>query len=78
MKEDKLPSRSNAEAILLKAQERNPGPWADHSRVVARIAETIARECGLDTHSALYPVYCMILGDMQASEVCTIFMRDMN
>lgn len=52
MKEDKLPTRSNAEAILLKAQEQNPGPWADHSRVVARIAETIARECGLDTHRA--------------------------
>ena len=52
MSEDGLPSRVEAEALLLWAWEQNPGPWADHCRVVARIAEAIAKESGLDTHRA--------------------------
>ena len=31
---------------------QNPGAWADHSRVVARAAQTIAEKCGLDAHRA--------------------------
>jgi len=49
---DGLPSRADAEAILLWAYGQNPGPWADHCRVVARIAMTIAKESGLDTNRA--------------------------
>jgi len=49
---DKLPSRAEAEILLSKAYEQNPGPWADHCRVVARIAETIARESDLNTNRA--------------------------
>ena len=49
---DGLPSRADAEAILLWAYGQNPGPWADHCRVVARIAKTIAKESGLDTNRA--------------------------
>ena len=47
-----LPTKKEAEAILIEAHDKNPGPWADHCRVVARIAETIAKECCLDTHRA--------------------------
>jgi len=47
-----LPSRIEAESLLSEAYKQNPGPWADHSRVVARIAEAIASESGLDTHRA--------------------------
>ena len=49
---DELPSRIEAETLLSEAYKQNPSPWANHSRVVARIAETIAQECGLDTHRA--------------------------
>jgi len=49
---DELPSRAAAESLLSAAYEQNPGPWADHSRVVARIAETIASESGLDAERA--------------------------
>lgn len=42
------PSRSEAEQLLTWAQELNPGPWVDHSRTAARIAESIARRCGMD------------------------------
>ena len=51
-KKCKLPTREEAEVLLERAHEENPGPWADHSRTVARMAETIARESGLDTHRA--------------------------
>lgn len=40
-----LPSRSDAEKILKKAHTSNPGPWAGHSRYVARACEYIARRC---------------------------------
>jgi len=47
-----LPSKKEANEILEKAHTLNPGPWADHSRVAARIAESIAKECNLDTERA--------------------------
>jgi HD superfamily phosphohydrolase YqeK len=47
-----LPSRKDAEAILYWGQEQNPGPWTEHSRVVARVAETIAAHCHLNPDDA--------------------------
>jgi len=47
-----LPSKEAAEQLLVWAHDRNPGKWANHSRVVARAAETIAKRCGLDAHRA--------------------------
>lgn len=47
-----LPIREEAEALLAWAEQSNPGPWADHSRTAARVAETIADACGLDTQTA--------------------------
>lgn len=47
-----LPSRSEAEQLLCEAEVLNPGPWGDHSRVVARCAEKIALECGMDAEKA--------------------------
>lgn len=47
-----IPSREEAEQLLAWAYGRNPGPWAEHSRAVARTAETIAEKCGLDAHLA--------------------------
>lgn len=44
--------REEAEKLLTWAHEQNPGPWIDHSRVVARAAETIAQKCGLDAERA--------------------------
>lgn len=48
----KLPSIKEAEAMIEEASEQNPGPWIDHSKVVARIAKTIARKSGLDENVA--------------------------
>jgi len=47
-----IPTRAEAEALLLWGETQNPGPWIDHTRVVARAAETIAARCGMDTHRA--------------------------
>ena len=47
-----LPNRKEAEQLLIWAHEQNPGPWADHSRVVARAAGTIAKQSGLDPEKA--------------------------
>lgn len=41
-----LPTREKAEELLREAEKCNPGPWGNHSRVAARSAERIARECG--------------------------------
>lgn len=38
--------RQEAEELLREAEEQNPGPWGDHSRVAAYCAEKIARRCG--------------------------------
>ena len=47
-----IPTREEADQLLIWAGEQNPGVWTDHSKVVARAAETIAEKCGLDTHRA--------------------------
>lgn len=49
---NKLPTREEAENLLIWAHSQNPGPWADHCRVVARVTETLAKHCGLDSHKA--------------------------
>ncbi len=46
------PTRAEAEALLAWACDLNPGPWAEHSRVVARAAEVIATQCGLEADKA--------------------------
>lgn len=40
-----LPTREQAEELLLEAEKCNPGPWGDHSRTAAHCAEKIALEC---------------------------------
>lgn len=40
-----LPTREAAQALLLEAEQCNPGPWGDHSRVAAHCAECIAACC---------------------------------
>lgn len=48
-----LPSIQEAEALLHEAEQRNPGPWVDHSLTAARCASAIARACGdMDTDKA--------------------------
>jgi hypothetical protein len=48
-----LPSRAAAEAYLRDAGRRNPGPWVEHSRYVARAASLIARHMpALDAEAA--------------------------
>lgn len=47
------PDRNEAERLLHDAEELNPGLWENHSRVVAKCAETIAKACGdLDPEKA--------------------------
>ncbi len=41
-----LPTREEAELILKEAEECNPGPWGNHSRVAAHCAEAIALASG--------------------------------
>ena len=45
-------NRETALALLEWANEKNPGPWREHSLGVARAAEAIARECGMDPEKA--------------------------
>lgn len=40
------PSKEEARALLDEAYESNPGPWADHVRVAAHCAESLARALG--------------------------------
>lgn len=47
-----LPTREQAEALLCKAAQCNPGPWDDHSRTAAHCAEAIATACGLNAEKA--------------------------
>lgn len=48
-----LPTREEAEKLLLDAEQSNPGQWGDHSRVAAECAEKIAKMCeGLDADKA--------------------------
>jgi len=41
-KELKIPTLQEAEALLLEAEQLNPGPWVAHSRHVAQAAQAIA------------------------------------
>ena len=43
----RYPSISEAKALLLEAERRNPGPWGDHSRTAAHCAERIASRSGM-------------------------------
>jgi HD superfamily phosphodiesterase len=52
MNESSWPSRKEAEDLLLWGYQNNPGTWLEHSRVVARAAETIALNCSLDGDKA--------------------------
>ena len=48
-----LPLRETAEELLKEAEQCNPGPWGDHSRISAHCAESIAARCeGLDADKA--------------------------
>ena len=48
-----LPTREEAEELLREAEKCNPGPWGNHSRIVAHCAERIAAGCdGLDADKA--------------------------
>lgn len=46
------PKREEAERLLREAEQCNPGPWGDHSRVAARCAEKIAEAAGMDCGKA--------------------------
>ena len=47
-----LPTRKEAENILVESHAISPGPWRDHSRNVAGCAEIIARHTGLNPDKA--------------------------
>lgn len=48
-----IPSREEAELILREAENCNPGPWGNHSRVAAHCAKEIAARCeGMDPDKA--------------------------
>lgn len=51
--ESMLPEREEAEKLLADAEQCNPGPWGNHSRVTAKCAEKIAALCeGMDPDKA--------------------------
>ena len=45
-------NKNSAITLLDWAHAQNPGPWREHSLGVARAAEYIARECGMDADKA--------------------------
>jgi len=47
-----IPSREEAEKLLLWANKNNPGPWYEHSLVVGKTAEKISKQCGLNSNIA--------------------------
>jgi hypothetical protein len=47
-----LPSIDEAEKLLLWAHDKNPGPWLNHSKVVARSAKKIAENSNLNGNIA--------------------------
>lgn len=50
---NKYPTREVAEELLREAESCNPGPWGNHSRVVAMCAEKIAAACpGMESEKA--------------------------
>jgi HD superfamily phosphodiesterase len=52
-----LPTRAEAERLVEMGSLKNPGPWADHCRMVGRCAERIAARC-----SGMVPEKAYILG----------------
>ena len=52
MTDRQWPERAEAEQLVREAEAIYPGPWGDHSRVVARCAEAIAAACGMDAEKA--------------------------
>lgn len=49
----KLPTLIEAENLIRQAEERNPGPWGEHSWVVAECVRRIAERCeGMDPEAA--------------------------
>ena len=52
MEQTDLPSMQEAEKLLAWAHNNNPGPWLNHSRVVARAAKTIAKKADMDVNTA--------------------------
>lgn len=54
-----LPTREQAEAVLAEALPHNPGPWGNHSRLVAHCAQAIAAAC---PDGALDPERAYVLG----------------
>ncbi len=53
----KIPTLQQAQTYLHEAQERNPGPWFEHSLVVAQAAQSIATH-----HPQMNPEWAYILG----------------
>lgn len=47
-----IPTREEAEKILQDSVPYNPGPWENHSRLVAKCAMNIAKACNLDAQKA--------------------------
>ena len=48
-----LPTKAEAEKLLSEAEQNNPGPWGNHSRVAAHCAQKIAELCdGMDAEKA--------------------------
>ena len=46
------PSKIEADFILEQGNKDNPGPWINHCKIVAKVAETIAENSGLDADKA--------------------------
>lgn len=46
------PKREEAQSLLREAENCNPGPWGNHSRVAAYCAEIIAAAAGLNPEKA--------------------------
>lgn len=53
----KIPSRQQAQAYLVEANDMNPGPWVDHTRQVAETGWIIANH-----HPDLDPESAFVLG----------------
>ncbi len=56
-----LPTRQEAEQLLVDAEKCNPGVWKEHSEFTASCAEKIAAACGMDADKAYI---CGLLHDI--------------
>ena len=52
MRMKRYPNREDAHRMLDTAYNVNPGTWREHCKNVARMAETIASHCGMDSEKA--------------------------